>query len=419
MTKGAFSSEIVVGLDLGSTKVSAVVGEIDEGGITILGAGNVPCRGLKKGVVTNIEWTVRAIREAVDAAQNCAGVEIDTVYAGIAGSHIRTAISHGMCAISGREVTQSDVERVLEGARAVPVDADRMILHVLPREYMVDNQEGIRDPIGMSGVRLQAKVNLVTACTSSVQNVVRSVERCGLDVADVVLEPLASAAAVLGEDEREIGVAVVDIGGGTTDILIYEDGGIAHSSVIPVGGNNITSDLAAGLRTPTAEAERLKRNYGCAMGRMVADDEEVEVPGVGGHSPRHVKRRLLSDIVEPRCEEIFHEVRRRMEECSLIDGVSAGVVLTGGANLMEGMVECAEEVLGMPVRVGFPMAISGLTQLVQGPQYAASVGLLHYAARQIAEAEVRAELSQIARAVDRPQSSQIGRGLIGWLRGAF
>lgn len=419
MTTGVSSPEIIVGLDLGSTKVTAVVGEVDADGITILGAGNVPCRGLRKGVVTNIEWTVRAIREAVDAAQNCAGVEIDTVYASVAGSHVRSTGSHGMCAVSGREVTRSDVERVLEAARAVPVDADRMILHVLPREYVVDNQDGIRDPIGMSGVRLQSKVNLVTSATSCVQNVVRCIERVGLDVADIVLGPLASADAVLSDDEKEIGVAIIDIGGGTTDILLYADGGIAHTSVIPVGGNNITSDLAAGLRTPTGEAERLKRNYGCALGRMIGDDEEVEVPGVGGHAPRRVPRRLLSDIIEPRCEEIFHEVRRRIEETGLLESVSAGVVLTGGANLMEGMVECAEEILGMPVRMGFPVGISGLTQLVQGPQYASSVGLLRYGARQLAEAVSRAdELHELA-VKKEPDQTSISRGLMGWLRGAF
>jgi cell division protein FtsA len=419
MTTGASSPEIIVGLDLGSTKVTAVVGEVDADGITILGAGNVPCRGLRKGVVTNIDWTVRAIREAIDAAQNCAGVEIDTVYASVAGSHVRSVASHGMCAVSGREVTRGDVERVLEAARAVPVDADRMILHVLPREYVVDNQDGIRDPIGMSGVRLQSKVNLVTSATSCVQNVVRCIERVGLDVADIVLGPLSAADAVLSEDEKEIGVAIVDIGGGTTDILLYVDGGIAHTSVIPVGGNNITSDLAAGLRTPTGEAERLKRNYGCALGRMIGDDEEVEVPGVGGHAPRRVPRRLLSDIIEPRCDEIFHEVRRRMEETGLLESVSAGVVLTGGANLMEGMVECAEEVLGMPVRMGFPVGISGLTQLVQGPQYAASVGLLRYGARQLSEAVSRQdELHELA-AQKQPEAASLGKGLMGWLRGAF
>ena len=242
-------TEIVVGLDIGTTKVLAVVGEVDSDGITILGVGNVPCRGLRKGVVSNIDWTMRSIAEAIEAAQTMAGVEIRTVYAGVAGSHIRCMSSDGVAAIAGGEVTRADVDRVLEGARAIPVDADRQILHVLPREYVVDNQDGIRDPVGMSGVRLGTKVNLITAATSCVQNVVRCAERCGLTVADVVLEPLASAEAVLSEDEKEIGVAVIDIGGGTTDMLLYVDGGIAHASVIPVGGNNVTADIAAGLRT--------------------------------------------------------------------------------------------------------------------------------------------------------------------------
>src|SRR5690606_9125497 len=378
--------EIIVGLDLGTTKVSAVVGEVDAEGITILGVGNVPCRGLRKGVVSNIEWTVRSIREAIDAAQTMAGVEINTVFAGVAGSHIRSQVSDGVCAISGREVTRADLERVLEGARAIPVDADRMILHALPREYIVDNQDGIRDPIGMSGVRLQVRVNLVTAATSCVQNVIRCVERCNLHVADVVLEPLASSEAVLSEDEKEIVVAVIDMGGGTTDLLVYADGGIAHTSVIPAGGNNVTSDVAAGLRTPMGEAERLKRNYGCALGRMISEDEEIEVPGVGGHSPRRVARRVLSDIIEPRVEEIFSEARRRIEDAGLLDQVASGAVLTGGSVLMEGMVECAEEILGMPVRLGFPVGVKGIVQLVQGPQYATGVGLVQYGALQLAQA---------------------------------
>ncbi|MFO7177391.1 MAG: cell division protein FtsA [Pseudomonadota bacterium] len=413
-------SEIVVGLDLGTTKVSAVVGEVDADGITILGVGNVPCRGLRKGVVSNIEWTVRSIREAIDAAQTMAGVEIKTVYAGVAGSHIRAHTSDGVCAISGREVTRADLERVLEGARAIPVDADRMILHALPREYVVDNQDGIRDPIGMSGVRLQVRVNLVTAATSCVQNVIRCVERCGLTVADVVLEPLASAGAVLSDDEKEIGVAVIDIGGGTTDILLYADGGVVHTSTIPAGGNNITNDVAAGLRTPMAEAERLKRNYGCALGRMIADDEEIEVPGVGGHAPRRVARRLLSDIIEPRVEEIFAEARRRIEETGLLEQVSSGCVLTGGAVLMEGMVECAEEILGMPVRMGFPVGVKGIVQLVQGPQYATGVGLVRYGAEQLSESGQRVSFGSVPRSQEEavPAGSQKS-GFLSWLRAAF
>lgn len=421
---GLSQPEIVVGLDLGTTKVSAVVGEVDTDGITILGVGNVPCRGLRKGVVSNIEWTVRAIREAIDAAQTMAGVEITTVYAGVAGSHIRSHMSDGVCAISGREVMSSDLERVLEGARAIPVDADRMILHALPREYIVDTQDGIRDPIGMSGVRLQVRVNLVTAATSCVQNVIRCVERCNLHVADVVLEPLASSEAVLSEDEKEIGVAVIDMGGGTTDLLVYADGGIAHTSVIPAGGNNVTSDVAAGLRTPMGEAERLKRNYGCALGRMISEDEEIEVPGVGGHSPRRVARRVLSDIIEPRVEEIFSEARRRIEDAGLLDQVASGAVLTGGSVLMEGMVECAEEILGMPVRLGFPVGVKGIVQLVQGPQYATGVGLVQYGALQLAQAAARGEYEEYYEEPAQPEAAEVRArrrqgGFWGWLKDAF
>ncbi|HEY2511587.1 MAG TPA: cell division protein FtsA [Polyangiaceae bacterium] len=389
MSKVSTQGEIVVGLDIGTTKVCAVVGEIADDGITILGVGTVPCRGLRKGIVSNIEWTTTSIKEAIESAQTMAGVEIRTVYAGVAGSHIRSQGSDGVAAIAGGEVTRADVERVLEGARAIPVDADRQILHVLPREYIVDAQDGIRDPIGMSGVRLGTKVNLVTAATSCVQNVIRCAERCGLTVADVVLEPLASAEAVLSDDEKEIGAAVVDIGGGTTDIILYIDGGIAHTSVIPVGGNNITSDVAAGLRTPMAEADRLKRLSGCALGRMVGDEEEIEVPGVGGHAPRRTARRVLSDIIEPRVEEIFAVIRKRIEDTGLLEQLSAGVVLTGGAVLLEGMTEFAEEILGMPVRVGFPTGVKGITQLVHGPQYATGVGLVKYGAQAMADAAVR------------------------------
>jgi cell division protein FtsA len=420
------TSEIVVGLDIGTTKVAAVVGEVDADGITVLGVGNVPCRGLRKGVVSNIDWTVRSIREAIDAAQTMAGVEIRTVYAGVAGSHIRSQGSDGVAAIAGDEVMRVDLDRVLEGARAIPVDADRQILHVLPREYIVDNQDGIRDPIGMSGVRLQARVNLVTAATSCVQNVIRCVERCNLNVADVVLEPLASAEAVLSEDEKEIGVAVIDIGGGTTDLLLYVEGGIAHTSVIPVGGNNVTNDVAAGLRTPMGEAERLKRNFGCALGRMVADEEEVEVPGVGGHPPRRAARRVLSDIIEPRVEEIFALVRKRIEDTGMLEQLSAGAVLTGGAVLLEGMSEFAEEILGMPVRLGYPVGIKGITQLVQGPQFATGVGLVKFGAQALAHArEVNAAATRVtvlkrtAEIEAQVQAPPKKAKFLQWLKAAF
>ena len=423
--------EIVVGLDIGTTKICAVVGEVSEDGITILGVGMVPCRGLRKGIVANIDWTVRSIKEAIESAQTMAGVEIRTVYAGIAGSHIRSQGSDGVAAIAGGEVTRSDVERVLEGARAIPVDADRQILHVLPREYMVDSQDGIRDPIGMSGVRLGVKVNLVTAATSCVQNVIRCAERCGLTVADVVLQPLASSEAVLSDDEKEIGVAVVDIGGGTTVIICYIDGGIAHTSVIPVGGNNITSDIAAGLRTPMAEADRLKRLSGCALGRMVADDEEIEVPGVGGHAPRRTARRVLSDIIEPRVEEIFAVIRKRIEDTGMLEQLSAGVVLTGGAVLLAGMTDFAEEILGMPVRIGMPNGVKGITQLVHGPEFATGVGLVKYGAHAMREAQlapIAAAQLQVRAAKEGMRQQQQSQpemmalrtsGFWSWLKAAF
>ncbi len=419
-------SEIVVGLDIGTTKVCAVVGEVEGSEVTILGVGTVPCRGLRKGIVSNIDWTVRSIREAIEAAQTMAGVEIRTVYAAVGGSHIRSQTSDGVAAIAGGEVTRSDVERVLEGARAIPVDADRQILHVLPREFIVDAQDGIRDPIGMSGVRLGAKENLVTAATSCVQNVIRCAERCNLTVADVALASLASAEAVLSDDEKEIGGIVIDIGGGTTDLLLYVDGGIAHGSVIPVGGNNITSDIAAGLRTPVAEADRLKRLSGCALGRLVSDDEEIEVPGVGGHAPRRCARRVLSDIIEPRAEEMFAAIRKRIEDTGLLEQLSAGAVLTGGAVLLEGMTEFAEEVLGMPVRIGFPTGVKGITQLVQGPQFSTGVGLVKFGAQAIIEARIREAMPAHSmtrlvsqRGAHQPEAEVRRSGFWEWIKQAF
>jgi cell division protein FtsA len=434
----AKQGEIVVGLDIGTTKVCAVVAEVKGvpgdalAEIEILGVGNVPCKGLRKGVVANVASTTESIRQAIEEAQNMAGVEIRTVFAGIAGSHVRAQTSNGVVAISSNEVTRSDVDRVLENARAIPIPTDRQILHVLPCEYLVDTQDGIREPVGMSGVRLEVKAQLITAARSCVENVIKCAERCGLTVADVVLEPLASAEAVLTEDEREIGVAVVDIGGGTTDVILYVDGGIVSACVIPVGGMSITSDIAAGLRTPMAEAERLKHSRGCALARMVADDEEMEVPGVGGYQARRVPRRVLADIIEPRVEEIFAVVRKQLEDSGYVDQLSAGVVLCGGATLMEGMVELGEEILGMPVRRGIPVGTGGLTDLTHGPQFATAVGLTRYGAQTILNAAAREEEAAQTRASgvrDSREVRQSGtheaaevpqkRGLLAWIKEAF
>jgi cell division protein FtsA len=427
----AKQGEIVVGLDIGTTKVCAVVAEVKGTPsesfteLEILGVGNVPCKGLRKGVVANVASTTESIRLAIEEAQNMAGVEIRTVFAGIAGSHVRAQRSNGVVAIATNEVTRSDVERVLENARAIPIPTDRKILHVLPSEFLVDTQDGIREPVGMSGVRLEAKAQLITAASSCVENVIKCAERVGLHVADVVLEPLASAEAVITEDEREIGVAVVDIGGGTTDVILYVDGGIVSASVIPVGGMSVTSDIAAGLRTPMAEAERLKHTKGCALGRMVPDDEEMEVPGVGGYPARRVARRVLADIIEPRVEEIFAVVRRQLEESGYLEQLSAGVVLCGGAVLMEGMTELGEEILGMPVRRGYPIGTRGLTDLTHGPQFATAVGLARYGAKALQAATVREDepASAVMRAEkareEQPAPAGDRSGFWGWLKAAF
>lgn len=415
------TSGIVVGLDIGTTKVAVVVGEVDNDGINIMGVGNVPCKGLRKGVVANIEWTVRAITEAVQAAQSMAGVEIRTVYASVSGSHVRSQLSDGVVAIGGGEVRASDVSRVLENARAVAIDSDRQVLHVLPREFTVDNQDGIRDPIGMSGVRLGVRVSILSAAATCVQNVVRCAQRSGLAVADVVMSPIASGEAVISDDEKEIGVAVIDIGGGTTDLLLYVDGGVAHASSIPAGGTNVTSDISMGLRTPMGEAERLKRNSGCALGRMIGEDEEIEVPGVGGHPPRKTARRMLSDIIEPRVEEIFAFARKRMEETGMLEQLSAGAVLTGGESVMEGMTEIAEEILGMPVRRGIPIGVTGFSQVVAGPQFATGVGLVRHGAGMLAQSRERAAIAaqlRDVRAESLPEMKSQSR-VWSWFKQAF
>lgn len=370
--------EIVVGLDIGTTKVAAVVGEVTEDGVDIIGIGSHPSAGLHKGVVVNIDATCASITKAVEEAEQMAGVDINTVFAGIAGGHISSFNNNGIVAVKDREIGEDDVKRVIEQAKAVAIPMDREVIHAIPQGYVVDEQEGIRSPVGMSGVRLEAKVHIITGAVTSAQNIVKCAQRCGLNVADIVLEQIASADAVLHEDEKELGVAMVDIGGGTTDLIIYVDGAVAHTSVISVGGNHLTTDIALGLRTPKAEAERIKRRHGCALIRMVDPDETIEVPCVGGRPPTEQPRQVLAHIIEPRVEEIFSLVHRAITETGYGDLIASGLVITGGATLLEGMAEAAEEVTGMPVRRGIPFGFGGMEDMVANPIFATGAGLVNY-----------------------------------------
>ena len=406
-------NELIAGLDLGTTKVCAIVGEKVDDGIDIIGIGQVPSKGLKKGVVVNIEATVQAIRAAIEQAETMAGCEIGTVYAGIAGSHVRGMNKEGVAAIAEREVTEADVQRVLEQSKAIPLPGDRQVIHVLPQEYIVDDQDGIDKPVGMSGVRLEARVHVVTAASASVQNIIKCAERCDLHVAEVVLEPLASAEAVLSEDEKEIGVAVVDVGGGTTDVIIYVDGAAVHTSVIPIGGLYLTNDLAQGLRTPMAEAERIKIKYGCAASSMIDPDETIEVPSVGGRKPRVLQREVLTQILEPRVEEIFSAVHHVLQEPGYVDMLGSGVVLCGGSTLLDGMPELAEQILELPVRRAMPAGVGGLSDVVKSPTYATAVGLVKYGAQRFENERVHVE-SQPVR-----QGARFGSRISEWFREVF
>ncbi|TMB26709.1 MAG: cell division protein FtsA [Deltaproteobacteria bacterium] len=374
--------ELVVGLDIGTTKICCIVGEAKETGLDVIGIGQHPSRGLRKGVVINIESTVASIKRAVEEAELMAGCEIGAVYAGIAGGHIRGFNSQGVVAVRDKEVRPSDVARVIDAARAINIPQDREIIHVLPQEFIIDEQDGIKEPLGMSGVRLEAKVHIVTAAVSSAQNIIKCCARTGLTVADIVLEPLASAEAVLAEEEKELGVALVDVGGGTTDLAIFVSGAIQHTSVIPLGGNHLTNDIAVGLRTPLQEAERIKIQYGSAQVQMLERDETIEVPSVGGRAPRVLSRRILCEIIEPRVEELFQLVHREIQKAGQEDLLASGVVLTGGSTQLAGMPELAEEVLGLPVRRGAPRNVGGLIDVVKSPAYATAVGLLHYGLKQ-------------------------------------
>jgi cell division protein FtsA len=395
MTK-RLDKKLIVGLDIGTSKVVAIVCEITpDDDVEIVGLGSHPSRGLKKGVVVNIESTVQSIQRAVEEAELMAGCQIHSVFAGIAGSHIRSLNSHGIVAIRDSEVGQSDVERVIDAARAVAIPADQKILHVLPQEFVIDNQEGIREPIGMSGVRLEAKVHLVTGAVSAAQNIIKCVRRCGLEVDDVILEQLASSYSVLTEDEKELGVCLVDIGGGTTDIAVFTEGAIKHTAVIPIAGDQVTNDIAVALRTPTHHAEEIKMKFGCALTQLASANEEIEVPSVGDRPSRRMARHTLAEVVEPRYEELLTLVQAELRRSGFEDLVAAGVVLTGGSSKMEGLVELAEEIFHMPVRLGVPQHVTGLVDVIRNPIHATGVGLLLYGAhnRHLGRPEMRLDKS--------------------------
>jgi cell division protein FtsA len=375
--------DVIVGLDIGTTKICAVVGEAVPDGVEITGIGVFPSRGLRKGVVINIESTVESIKKAIEEAELMAGCEINRVYAGISGGHIKAFNSHGVIAVKDGEISISDVERVSEAAQAVAIPTDREVIHVIPQEYIIDEQEGIQEPLGMNGIRLEVKVHIVTAAVTSAQNIVKCANKAGLDVADIVLQQIASSEAVLSADERELGVALVDLGGGTTDIAIYHGGTVKHTTVISLGGNQVTNDIAVGLRTPAAEAEKIKKEHGFSIAAMAGEDEVIEVPSVGGRGPRSVGRRMLGEIIEPRVEEIFDLVNQEIIRSGHENFVSAGIVLTGGTASLDGIVDLAEQVFNLPVRVGCPSGITGLVDVVNSPMFATGVGLVCYGSRHL------------------------------------
>lgn len=370
---------LIVGLDIGTSKVAAIVGELGtDGSIEVIGIGTTPSRGLKKGVVVNLESTVQSIQRAIEEAELMAGCQIKSVFAGIAGSHIKSLNSHGIVAIKDKEVTQYDIDRVIDSARAVAIPADQKILHILPQEFVIDLQDGIKEPIGMSGIRLEAKVHMVTGSVSASQNIVKCIRKCGLEVEDIVLEQLASCNSVLTEDEKELGVCLIDMGGGTTDIAIFVEGAIKHTAVIPIAGDQVTNDIAVALRTPTVNAEDIKRKYACALTQLASVDGVIEVPSIGDRAPRKISMQNLAEIIEPRYEELMLLVQAEIRRSGNEESIAAGIVLTGGSSKVKGLIELAEEIFHMPVRMGGPENVAGLSEVIKNPIYSTGVGLLMY-----------------------------------------
>lgn len=376
--------QLIAGLDIGTTKIVAIIAEPDEGSLRVLGVGKSPSLGLRRGVVVNLEKTIRSIEDALDAAERLAGVEVGAVFAGIAGDHIRSINSRGVIAVSrkGNEITEADVERVVDAAKAIALPMDREIIHVIPQEFIVDDQPGIKDPVGMAGVRLEGEIHIITGAVTSAQNIYKSVQRAGVEVQDLVLQPLATSYAVLSEDEKELGVAVLDLGGGTADLAVFYDGSIRHTAVIGLGGENVTNDVAIGLRTPRDQAERIKIEHGVALQAMVQAEERIEVPGVGGRPPREVSRDVLAAIIEPRMEEIFQLTMREIQRSEYAELLTTGLVLTGGGAMLDGACELAEQVFDLPVKLGIPTGVAGLAEEVATPVYATAVGLLQYAMKE-------------------------------------
>jgi cell division protein FtsA len=401
-------NKLLVGLDIGTTKICAIVGEVQNGLVNIIGIGSHPSRGLRKGVVVNIEGTVQSIRKAIEEAELMAGCQIDSVFAGIAGGHIRGINSHGVIAVKNREIVDNDIKRVIDAASAIAIPMDREVIHVLPQEYIVDDQDGIRDPIGMCGVRLEGKVHIVTGAVTSAQNIIRCANRAGLNVHDIVLEQLGCSEAVLSSEEKDLGAGVVDIGGGTTDLVIFSNGSIKHTSVLSLAGNHITSDISLGLRTPAEEAEKLKKRYGCALVSMVKKEEMIEVPSVGGRKPRTLSRQTLAEIIEPRVEEILTLVQAEIVRSGYANLIGSGIVLTGGTAIMEGMPEIAEQVFNLPVRRGYPVGISGLADLVNSPIFATGVGLVKYGSRNRSKSRFRIGETNIFSKVSRRMRDWLG-----------
>jgi cell division protein FtsA len=400
---------LIVGLDIGTSKVAAIVGELgSDGSLEIIGIGTTPSRGLKKGVVVNLESTVQSIQRAIEEAELMAGCQIKSVFAGIAGSHIKSLNSHGIVAIKDKEVTQYDIDRVIDSARAVAIPADQKILHILPQEFVIDLQDGIKEPIGMSGIRLEAKVHMVTGSVSASQNIVKCIRRCGLEVEDIVLEQLASCNSVLTEDEKELGVCLIDMGGGTTDIAIFVEGAIKHTAVIPIAGDQVTNDIAVALRTPTVNAEEIKRKYACALTQLATVDGVIEVPSIGDRAPRKISTQNLAEIIEPRYEELMLLVQAEIRRSGNEESIAAGIVLTGGSSKVKGLIELAEEIFHMPVRMGGPENVTGLSEVVKNPVYSTGVGLLLYGK----------EHQNIVRSNDSDQDGWFAK-MKNWFQGNF